>query len=399
MQNPLKIILRPGKEGAIRRFHPWIFSGAIKEIIGQAADGQSAEVFSYQNEYLATGIFQNATIAVRIMAFAPERPDMHSENFWLHKLDKAFQLRKTIGLAGSTHTNVYRLVHGEGDHLPGLIIDHYDGNLVIQAHATGIHFFVDKIACALKKIYGSKLKSISDKSYETLPESYWHDKHFDISILGKPQMVEVIENGLKFLIDIEKGQKTGFFIDQRENRKLLSYFAPDKKVLNTFCYSGGFSVYGLSAGAFEMHSLDSSAKAIELTRQNIALNFGNEPRHRTITCDTLNHLKHTPESYDLIILDPPAYAKHTHVRHNALQGYKRLNMHAIKRINAGGILFTFSCSQVVDMPLFRGAVLAAAIEAGRGARVLHQLSQPADHPVNIFHPEGEYLKGLVLMID
>ncbi len=399
MQNPIKIVLQSGKEGAIRRFHPWVFSGAIKKIIGESTNGMPAEVFSHRDEYLATGIYQNATIAVRIMAFAPERPEIQNEVFWIDRLEKALQLRKTIGLANSGHTNVYRLVHGEGDHLPGLIIDYYNGHLVIQAHSTGMHAFVTQIANALKKIYSATLKSITDKSFETLPDSYWQGKSFESRIFGESQQVEVNEYGHKFLIDIAKGQKTGFFIDQRENRKLLSKYTSEKKVLNTFCYSGGFSVFGLKAAAREMHSLDSSAKAIELTNRNIELNFGNEPRHRSITQDTLKYLRHSNETYDLIILDPPAYAKHTQVRHNALQGYKRLNLEAFKRINPGGILFTFSCSQVVDMPLFRGAVLAAAIEAGRSARILHLLSQPPDHPINIFHPEGEYLKGLVLVVD
>ena len=399
MQNPLKIVLQPGKEGPVRRFHPWVFSGAIKKIHGIAADGMHAEVFSHHDDYLGAGIYQNATIAVRIMEFPPNRPEKLDEAFWINKIGKAYQLRKIIGLAESNHTNVYRLVHGEGDHLPGLIIDHYDGHLVIQAHATGMHAYIGQIANALKNVYGKHLKSITDKSRDTLPDSNWEGKVFEPEIYGKSEKVAVVEFGHKFLIDIEKGQKTGFFIDQRESRKLLAQYSPGKKVLNTFCYSGGFSVYGLKAGALEMHSLDSSAKAIELTDRNIELNFGNEPRHLSITQDTLKYLKRTEENYDLIVLDPPAYAKHTHARHNALQGYKRLNMEAIKRIRPGGILFTFSCSQVVDMPLFRGAVLAAAIEAGRSARILHQMSQPADHPVNIFHPEGEYLKGLVLLVE
>lgn len=398
MQPPLKIVLQPGKDGAIRRFHPWVFSGAIKKIHGIAADGMHAEVYSHHDDYLGSGIYQDATIAVRILEFPPSRPERLDEAFWLNKLEKAYQLRKTIGLAGNDHTNVYRLVHGEGDHLPGLIIDYYNGHLVIQVHATGMHAYVGYISEALKNVYGPDLKSITDKSRETLPDSYWAGKTYESKVFGEPEKVEVLENGHKFLIDIEKGQKTGFFIDQRENRQLLAQYASNKKVLNTFCYSGGFSVYGLKAGSTEMHSLDSSAKAIELTDRNIELNFGNEPRHKSITQDTMQYLKRTEEIYDLIVLDPPAYAKHTHTRHNALQGYKRLNMEAIKRIRPGGILFTFSCSQVVDMALFRGAVLAAAIEAGLSTRILHQMTQPADHPVNIFHPEGAYLKGLVLVV-
>ena len=399
MQGKLKIILQPGKDGAIRRFHPWVFSGAIRKIEGQPTDGMHAELFSHHGDYLGAGIYQDATIAVRILTFSPFRPESLDEDFWLEKLEKAWQLRKAVGLTGRPDTNVYRLVHGEGDHLPGLIIDHYNGHLVVQVHATGMYPYRNVLVEGLKKIYGSDLKSITDKSRETLPDSFWQGKTFEGNLFGETGLAEVREYGNKFLIDIEKGQKTGFFIDQRENRKLLGHFAAGRKILNTFCYSGGFSVYGLQAGAAEMHSLDSSAKAIELTDRNIALNFGEEPRHRSITQDTLQYLKRTDETYDVIILDPPAYAKHTHARHNALQGYKRLNLEALKKIRTGGFLFTFSCSQVVDMPLFRGAVLAAAIEAGRKVRVLHQLTQPADHPVNIFHPEGEYLKGLVLEVE
>lgn len=399
MQERLKIILQPGKDGALRRFHPWVFSGAIKKIEGQPRDGMHAEVFSHHGDYLGAGVYQDATIAVRILAFPPSRPAQLDEAFWLQKLENAFQLRRSLGLTSRDDTSVYRLVHGEGDQLSGLIIDHYAGNLVVQVHATGMHPHLVHIVGALKNIYGKDLKSITDKSRDTLPEKFWEGKTFEGSLYGEAGLVEVKEYGHRFLIDIEKGQKTGFFIDQRENRKLLGQYCTGRKVLNTFCYSGGFSVYGLAGGAAEMHSLDSSAKAIELTERNISLNFGAEPRHRSITLDTLQYLKRTDETYDVIILDPPAYAKHTHARHNALQGYKRLNHEALKKIHPGGLLFTFSCSQVVDMPLFRGAVLAAAIEAGRTARILHQMTQPADHPVNIFHPEGEYLKGLVLRVE
>jgi 23S rRNA (cytosine1962-C5)-methyltransferase len=399
MQTPVKIVLKPGKDASIRRFHPWVFSGAIKSKPEPLDDGAVVEVFSCSHEYLGTGIYQDATIAVRLMAFSPERPLVLDEAFWTKKLQKAYHLRKTAGLAENRHTNVYRLVHGEGDHLPGIIIDHYDGHLVIQVHAAGNHAFIGAIARGLENIYGSRLKSITDKSRETLPQSFWEGRTFQNQLWGQPALAEVQEYGHRFLVDIEKGQKTGFFIDQRENRKLLADYAPEKKVLNTFCYTGGFSVYALQAGAAEVHSLDSSSKALEMTSNNIALNFGSEPRHRGINSDTLQYLKHHKEPYDLIILDPPAFAKHTHVRHNALQGYKRLNVEALKCLNPGGLLFTFSCSQVVDRLLFRGAVLAAAIEAGRTARILHQLNQPADHPVNIYHPEGEYLKGLVLLVE
>ncbi len=399
MKEPLKIILRSGKDQAIKRFHPWVFSGAIKKIHGHAADGMHAEVFSNRDEYLGCGIYQDATIAVRIMAFAPERPGSFGADFWNKKLCKAYELRKLAGLTDNDQTNVYRLVHGEGDHLPGLIIDHYDGNLVIQIHSTGLYGFLDMIAQALKEIYGSKIKSIYDKSRETLPKDFFNGKNEGGFLMGEAGEVLVKENGHAFAIDIEKGQKTGFFIDQRENRQLLTRYCPGRKVLNTFCYSGGFSVYGLKAGAAEMHSLDSSAKAMELTEKNISLNFENTSKHLSITEDTLSYLKESSEKYDLIILDPPAYAKHVNVRHNAVQGYKRLNLEAFKKLSSNGILFTFSCSQVVDQPLFQSTVMAAAIQSGRKVRILHQMTQPADHPVNIFHPEGKYLKGLVLHVD
>ncbi len=395
----LQVILRSGKDDAIKRFHPWVFSGAIKKIIGNPVDGMHAEVFSNRDEYLGCGIYQDASIAVRILAFAPERPDRFSPGFWAEKIRQAYTLRKMLGLTENQETNVYRLVHGEGDHLPGLIIDHYNGHLVVQIHATGLYGFLDPISEALKTVYGSALKSIYDKSRETLPSDFWKDREPRGFLTGQSGKVEVLENGHRFLIDIEKGQKTGFFIDQRDNRRLLTRYSRGRKVLNTFCYSGGFSVYAMGAGAAEVHSLDSSAAAIELTRQNIELNFGQAPNHRSLTNDAIQYLRETGEAYDLIILDPPAYAKHAHVKHNAVQGYKRLNLEALQKIAPGGILFTFSCSQVIDMNLFRSTVMAAAILSGRKLRVLHQMSQSPDHPVNMFHPEGQYLKGLVLKVD
>ncbi len=399
MQTPLKVILRSGKDEAVRRYHPWIFSGAIKKAIGAAYDGAFTEVFSNQDEYLGCGIYQDASIAVRVLAFAPERLVQFDQEFWNGKIRKAYELRQLTGLTDNPETNVYRLVHGEGDHLPGLIIDHYNGHLVIQVHSTGLYRYINNISEALQKVYGNSVRSIYDKSRETLPESFWADKSPQEYIYGDASQVEVKENGLRFYIDIVSGQKTGFFIDQRENRKLLMRYCKGKRLLNTFCYSGGFSVYGLAAGANEVHSLDSSAKAMELTNKNIDLNFGPEARHSSITDDTIKYLKSTDESYDVIVLDPPAFAKHVHVKHNAVQGYKRLNQTAIEKIQPGGILFTFSCSQVVDLNLFRSTVMSAAILAGRKARILHQLTQSPDHPVNLFHPEGQYLKGLVLLID
>lgn len=452
MPNTLKIILKSGKDDAVKRFHPWVFSGAIKKMHGPVYDGCHAEVFSNKDEYLGCGIYQDATIAVRIMAFAPNRPGQFDGAFWKEKLLNAYRLRKSLGLTNNNQTNVYRLVHGEGDHLPGLIIDHYDGNLVIQIHATGLYGYIDLIAQGLKEIYGDSLKSIYDKSAETLPASFWAEKKPKGFMYGQEDcLVEVAENDHRFMVDICTGQKTGFFIDQRDNRRLLATYAHGRKVLNTFCYTGGFSAYALQAGAAQVHSVDSSSRAIELTDKNVQLNFGDDDhqrsldqsqstvpqesptqsqsvshpqspnqhlaptieqssthqdstahqqlltRHQSFTADTMDFLRQNRSVYDLIILDPPAYAKHQHVKHNAVQGYKRLNLEALKTIADGGILFTFSCSQVIDMQLFRSTVMAAAILAGRQVRILHQLSQPADHPVNIFHPEGQYLKGLVLM--
>ncbi|HSV87336.1 MAG TPA: class I SAM-dependent rRNA methyltransferase [Bacteroidales bacterium] len=399
MQKPFKVLLKAGKDASLRRFHPWVFSGAIQKMPLGITDGTPVEVFDSSDQYLGAGVYQDATIAIRMLAFAPERPEITSKEFWYRKIARAYAWRESCGLTKAEGTNIYRLVNGEGDHLPGIIIDNYNGHLVVQVHATGMYPYFDQIAQALQNVYGAALKSISDKSRETLPDSFWEGRSFNGNVTGESGIIEVKEYGHRFLVDLEKGQKTGFFIDQRENRKLLEPFAHGRKILNTFCYSGGFSVYGLKGGATEVYSLDSSAKAIELARQNVELNFGVDPRHHLIQADALQYLRHSGDTYDIIILDPPAFAKHTHVKHNALQGYKRLNYEAIKHVLPGGLLFTFSCSQVIDMPLFRGAILAAAIEAGRPVRVVHQMGQPADHPVNVFHPEGEYLKGLILLID
>ncbi|TVQ07810.1 MAG: class I SAM-dependent rRNA methyltransferase [Bacteroidetes bacterium] len=399
METISKIILKPGKDEAIKRFHPWVFSGAIKNKVGSPTDGGLVEVFSHQDEYLGTGLFQDASIAVRIMAFAPERPQVLDAEYWYSKLFKAWKLRVQLGLTSNESTNVYRLIHGEGDQLPGLIIDHYNGNLVIQAHAIGIHQNIHLIAEGLKSIYGSHLKSIYYKSTETLPGNYARNEDTEGFLFGENATDVVFEYGHKFEIDFVKGQKTGFFIDQRENRQLLARYSKGKKVLNTFCYSGGFSVYALQAGAAYVESLDSSKRAIELTEKNVELNFPGCKNHEVIVADAVQYIRESDVIRDVIILDPPAFAKHTNVRHNAVQGYKRLNAEAIRRIAPGGILFTFSCSQVVNMSLFKSTIMAAAIEAGRQAKILHQMSQPADHPVNAFHPEGEYLKGLVLYIE
>ena len=393
----LKIVLKSGKDDAVRRFHPWIFSGAIKKMEGVPVDGCTTAVYSNKDDYLGTGIYQDGTIAVRIMAFAPDQPAGFDDTFWQEGLFRAWQLRQRAGLTDNPDTNVYRLVHGEGDHLPGLIIDHYNGHLVIQIHSTGLYKYIDQIAEGLKTLYKDKLVSIYDKSRETLPQSFWEAKNPKGFMAGEAGEVEVMENGHRFMVDVVQGQKTGFFIDQRDNRELLGKYSRDRSVLNTFCYSGGFSVYALKSGAKMVHSLDSSAKAMALTDRNVELN-NESSRHSSITGDAMQYLRTTTESYDLIVLDPPAYAKHQHVKHNAIQGYKRLNLEALKTIAPGGILFTFSCSQVIDMNLFRSTVLSASILTGRRVRILHQLTQPADHPVNIFHPEGQYLKGLVLLV-
>ncbi|TVQ92911.1 MAG: class I SAM-dependent rRNA methyltransferase [Bacteroidetes bacterium] len=399
MKEKTKIILKSGKDDAIKRYHPWVFSGAIKKITGQPTEGSPVEVFSNKDEYLGTGLYQDASIAVRIMEFAPQRPENFDNDFWYQKLNEAFQLRRIADLTENEHTNVYRLIHGEGDHLPGLIIDFYNGNLVIQAHAIGIHLHREKIAEGLQKLYGNNLKSIYYKSRETLPGKFSDTNEAEGFLFGNNPGDVVLEYGNKFEIDFIHGQKTGFFIDQRENRKLLTKYAKDKTLLNTFCYSGGFSVYALQAGAKKVESLDSSKKALELAEKNVKLNFSDTSNHSVIHADAIQFMRENREMYDIIILDPPAFAKHSNVRHNAVQGYKRLNAEAIRQISESGLLFTFSCSQVVNMNLFKSTVIAAAIQAGRKVKILHQMTQPADHPVNAFHPEGEYLKGLVLYID
>ncbi|OIP03022.1 MAG: rRNA large subunit methyltransferase I [Bacteroidetes bacterium CG2_30_32_10] len=395
MATIVKISLKPGKDEAVRRFHPWIFSGAINKVYGNIAEGDVVEVYSNRDEYLATGHYQIGSIAIRIFSFNKENPDI---NFWKSKLAAAYHLREVLGLTDNINTNVYRLVHAEGDGLPGLIIDFYNGTAVIQSHSIGMHYAKPLIVDALKEIYQDKLNAVYDKSSETLPKMAKIDCN-DGYLFGAAATKEVLENGHAFFVDWEGGQKTGFFIDQRDNRKLLSEYAKEKKIVNTFCYSGGFSVYALKAGAEMVHSVDSSKKAIELTEKNLLLGNFNSSQHQSFAEDTMDFLKNTNETYDIVVLDPPAYAKHNDAKHNAIQGYKRLNALAMSKINKGGILFTFSCSQVINRQLFNATITAAAIESGRQIKILHQLSQPADHPVNIYHPEGEYLKGLVLYID
>jgi 23S rRNA (cytosine1962-C5)-methyltransferase len=399
-----KVILQAGKEIAVKRLHPWIFSGAIARTEGYPTDGDVVEVFDNKNEYLATGHYYKGSIAVKIFSYNAAEID---EAFWLEKLQSAYNLRETIVYQGGEGTvNCYRLIHGEGDGFPGLILDFYKGVIVFQAHTIGMWREKEKIVAGLKQIYGENLLAVYDKSKETLPDVF--SKSIENSYLFPHSLIpslahiiphEVAENDNKFLIDWQTGQKTGFFLDQRDNRALLGKYAKGKKVLNAFCYSGGFSIYALNAGAELVHSVDVSKKAVDLVNQNVALNFGEINKHEAYAEDVMNYLKRNDSVYDLIILDPPAYAKNIAKRHNAVQGYKRLNVEGIKRLAKGGILFTFSCSQVVDRDLFYNTIVSAALEVGRQVRVLHHLTQGADHPVNLFHPEGSYLKGLVLYVE
>lgn len=391
----IKIVLRSGKDEAVRRFHPWIFSGAIKKIYGEVSEGDVVEVFSSQDEYLATGHYQVGSIAVRIFSYDQNaRP----EDVLRDKIRKAYTYRQSCGLTDRRDTSIYRLVFAEGDGLPGLIIDWYQGVAVLQSHSIGMYRARFEMVEVLREIYGEALTGVYDKSAETLPKKANTGAENGYLWGGKGDGIAQ-EDGCNYRVDWETGQKTGFFIDQRDNRQLLGQMAAGKSVLNTFCYTGGFSVAALKGGARLVHSVDSSAKAAELTRSNLELNGFDAEVHSVYTDDTLRFLERKSGSYDIIVLDPPAYAKHLDVRHNAVQGYKRLNNEALRRLNPGGILFTFSCSQVVDRKLFNATVVAAALQAGRNVRIMHQLSQPVDHPISAFHPEGEYLKGLVLFVD
>lgn len=386
-----QVILKKGREASSRRFHPWIFSGAILSVEGNPQEGDWVEVKDVSGNPVGFGHFQKGTITVRLLSFSPDAP---AENPYAEKIVNAFQLRVSTKVI-SERTNCYRLVHGEGDGLPGLIIDFYNGAGVIQAHSVGMHKDRQLIGDALRLALGGQLQSIYYKSQNTLPG----DLENEYLLSRSPVPHEVLEHGNKFLVDWEIGQKTGFFLDQRENRRLLGELAKGLNVLNTFCYTGGFSVYALNAGAENVHSVDSSEIAMELTRKNISLNGFDVTKHPCFTADTFDFLKDKKEQYDLIILDPPAFAKHKEARHQAMKGYQRLNAEAMRVIKRRGIIFTFSCSQVVDRQLFYDTVVSSAIQAGREIKVLHHLSQPADHPVSIYHPEGEYLKGLVLYVN
>lgn len=390
------LILRKGKDESLKRFHPWIFSGAVHHLEGDPKEGDIVEVLDSDGRFIALGHWQVGSIAVRVLTFNRQKIDVE---FWKKRLATALDVRRSIGVAGTSYNNMYRLVHGEGDNLPGLIIDIYGENAVMQAHSVGMHVSRMQIAEALKAVMGDSLKAIYYKSETTLPfkASLGQENGF---ILGESNDNVAIENGLKFYIDWLKGQKTGFFVDQRENRALLEKYSRGRKVLNMFCYTGGFSVYAMRGGAELVHSVDSSAKAVDLVNANIELNFPGDSRHKAFAEDAFRFLDEMKEgSYDLIILDPPAFAKHKDALKNALRGYTKLNVKAFEKLPAGGILFTFSCSQAVNKDQFRMAVFTAAAMAKRKVRILHQLHQPADHPINIYHPEGEYLKGLVLYVE
>ena len=389
------IILRKGKEESLKRFHPWIFSGAVHHIEGEPAEGDLVEVLNSEGRFIAIGHWQIGSIAVRILTFQRQKIDIE---FWKKRLASALDVRKSIGVAGTAYNNMYRLVHGEGDNLPGLIIDIYGKNAVMQAHSVGMHVCRMEIAQALKAVMGDDLKAVYYKSETTLPfkASLGQENGF---ILGESDDNVAIENGLKFHIDWLKGQKTGFFVDQRENRALVERYAHGRKVLNMFCYTGGFSVYAMRGRAELVHSVDSSAKAVDLVNANIELNFPGDKRHEAFAEDAFRFLDEMDGNYDLVILDPPAFAKHKDALKNALRGYTKLNTKALEKMPSGSILFTFSCSQAVNKDQFRMAVFTAAAMAKRKVRILHQLHQPADHPINIYHPEGEYLKGLVLFVE
>ena len=387
-----KVYLKKGKEESLKRFHPWIFSGAIQSTEGELEEGEVVRVITAGGEFIAVGHYQIGSIAVRVLSFSDVTID---NEFWSSRLRSAFQMRRSIGIVDNPHNNTYRLVHGEGDNIPGLVIDVYGDTAVMQAHSVGIHQHRMAIARCLVEVAGDRVKNVYYKSETTLP--YKADLgQEDGFIVGGSDDNVAMENGLKFHVDWLKGQKTGFFVDQRENRSLLERFSSGKKVLNMFCYTGGFSFYAMRGGAELVHSVDSSAKAIELTTRNVEMNFPGDTRHEAFCEDAFKYLDRMGDRYDLIILDPPAFAKHRGALHNALKGYTRLNQKAFEKIQPGGILFTFSCSQVVTKDNFRNAVFTAAALAGRKVRILHQ---PADHPVNIFHPEGEYLKGLVVYVE
>ncbi len=415
-----KIYLKKGKEESLKRFHPWVFSGAILGVEEEIEEGETVRVLTSNGEFIAVGHSQVGSIAVRVLSFSDIEID---SRFWQSRLSSALSMRIAVGIADNPTNNTYRLVHGEGDNLPGLVIDVYGKTAVMQAHSVGMHVCRKEVAQALMEVMQGRVENVYYKSETTLPykaeleqdnflidreqsEASFNSAECEKSrskingfIVGGSDDNVALENGLKFYVDWLRGQKTGFFVDQRENRSLLEQYSRGKKVLNMFCYTGGFSFYAMRGGAELVHSVDSSAKAIELTNRNVELNFPGDKRHAAYCEDAFKYLEKAGDQYDLIILDPPAFAKHRAALHNALKGYTRLNVKAFEKIKPGGIVFTFSCSQVVTKDNFRNAVFTAAAQAGRKVRILHQLHQPADHPINIYHPEGEYLKGLVLYVE
>ena len=394
-ENIYNIYLKKGKEESLLRYHPWVFSGAIQRMDEGIREGDIVRVYNAQGDFMAVGHYQIGSITVRVLSFRDIAID---GDFWRSRLAAALRLRQNIGIADRSQNDTFRLVHGEGDNLPGLVIDCYGKTAVMQAHSVGMHVSRYEIVSALTDVMGHRIENVFYKSETTLPFKAQLDQENGFLYGGSSENTAV-ENGLRFHVDWLKGQKTGFFVDQRDNRQLLEQYARGKKVLNMFCYTGGFSVYAMRGGATLVHSVDSSAKAIELTNANIQLNFPDDQRHEAFCDDAFKFLDQADDTYDLIILDPPAFAKHRAALHNALKGYTRLNVKAFERIRRGGVLFTFSCSQVVTKDNFRNAVFTAAAQSGRKVRILHQLHQPADHPINIYHPEGEYLKGLVLYVE
>jgi 23S rRNA (cytosine1962-C5)-methyltransferase len=390
-----RIVLKSGKDQSLRRLHPWVFSGAIKKIYGPAREGEVVDLYDNKDEYLASGHFQEGSIAVRVLSFEAVETD---QKFWDQRVTGAWELRAKLGLVDNANSNVFRWINAEGDGMPGLIVDYYAGAAVVQMHSIGMYRNLDVLTESLKKVAGKRLHTIYNKSGSTLPDKPGITNRSGF-LLGDQTSGEVLENGYRFQVNWVEGQKTGFFIDQRENRSLVASYARGRKVLNMFGYTGGFSIYGMGGEAQLVHSVDSSGRAIDLTRMNSELNFPEDKRHQAFAEDAFKYFGHMKEAYDLIILDPPAFAKHQNVLNNALQGYKKLNQKAFENIASGGILFTFSCSQAVSRENFRRSVFVAAANSGRKVRILHQLSQPPDHPVSIYHPEGEYLKGLVLEVE
>ena len=395
-----KIYLRRGKEESLLRRHPWIFSGAIErvECKDEIKEGEIVEVYTKAGDFIARGHYQIGSIAVRVLTF--EKDEKIDQEWWNKRIAIAHDVRRSLSLTENEKTNCYRLIHGEGDSLPGLVVDIYNTTAVVQCHSVGMYLSRMAIAEALRNTYGERITAIYDKSSQTVPFKAGLNA-VDGYIWGSSDHKShvVYENGEKFLVNWEEGQKTGFFLDQRQNRELVKHYAKGRTVLNTFCYTGGFSVYAASGGALEVCSVDASERAVKLAEENMRLNFGPEYKHEAVAADAVEYIKQIGNKYDLIILDPPAFAKHHKVLGNAMQGYKRINARALSQIKSGGILFTFSCSQAVSKELFRTTVFSAAAIAGRKVRILHQLTQPADHPINIYHPEGEYLKGLVLYVE